>query len=682
MNVSQTYIHQRRQALMHSGNVLQDGNGVLDRQVKNVGDGITVELHRQGLLVVAPPVADLAKHVHIGQEIHLDAALALALARLAPSTLHIEAEAPRLVAALSAIGQHGKQIADGCEHAGIGGRVRTRGPADRRLIDLDHLVELVGPMHRLMCPRLLAGFVQLARQRAVQDVVDKRGLTRPRDAGHHRHHAHRKVRRNVLQIMRGGVLNREPAAIQRPRRLVRRRPGHDVDLPREVSTRDGRRIGHDLGGRARSHQLAAVFARARPQVEHVVGLADRIFVVLHHQYGIAQVPQVFQRLDQPLIVTLVQADGRLVEHIKNASQARSDLGGQPDALALAAGERGRRAAQRQVAQPHRVQKLKPLNHLALQSIGYEPVPAGEVHGARRRQRPLQREPSEVGDGHITSRVGALRRLGVIFLLVHGRVQGCRGHGQRHRQRLRTEPRAMAGGALGGRHKAHHVLAIGLGLRLLHVVAQVAEDAMKAEPGTFGAGRPVQQQILMLLRQILERLLQIDLELFSCKLYRPQEILRGRARPKRPIQQRLGPVRDHTGGVEIEDGAQAVAGRAGAIRGVERERSRLQLGHIDPAVRAGHGGGKQRFGVLAAGGLQAHQDQSAAELQRRGDSVGQALGVKEWTSCLVRFRQGLQDDAVDDRLDRMIFTLLQPHPLFDLGDLTVDPNAVALAVERL
>ena len=50
-----------------------------------------------------------------------------------------------------------------------------------------------------------------------------------------------------------------------------------------------------------------------------------------------------QRVEQLVVVALVQADGRLVEDIQNAHEARADLRGQPDALALAAGERGRGA---------------------------------------------------------------------------------------------------------------------------------------------------------------------------------------------------------------------------------------------------------------------------------------------------------------------------------------------------
>jgi hypothetical protein len=52
------------------------------------------------------------------------------------------------------------------------------------------------------------------------------------------------------------------------------------------------------------------------------------------------------------VVALVQADGRLVEHVEHAHEARADLAGQTDALGLAARQRGRRAVQREVVEAH------------------------------------------------------------------------------------------------------------------------------------------------------------------------------------------------------------------------------------------------------------------------------------------------------------------------------------------
>ena len=89
-------------------------------------------------------------------------------------------------------------------------------------------------------------------------------------------------------------------------------------------------------GRTAGHHIAAVPARAGAEVDHVVGAPDGLFVVLHHQHGVAQIAQRFQRLQQAVVIAMVQADRRLVEHVEHAAQLGADLRRQPDALALAA----------------------------------------------------------------------------------------------------------------------------------------------------------------------------------------------------------------------------------------------------------------------------------------------------------------------------------------------------------
>ena len=144
------------------GDVLEDGDGVFDGEVEDVGDGVAVELDRERLLVVAAAVADFAEDVDVGEEVHLDAALAFALAGFAAAALDVEGEAAGLVAALAGFGEHGEEVADGGEDAGVGGGVGARGAADGRLVDLDDFVDLVEmPRMRPCCAGLFAGAVEL-----------------------------------------------------------------------------------------------------------------------------------------------------------------------------------------------------------------------------------------------------------------------------------------------------------------------------------------------------------------------------------------------------------------------------------------------------------------------------------------------------------------------------------------
>ena len=89
--------------------------------------------------------------------------------------------------------------------------------------------------------------------------------------------------------------------------------------------------------------LAAMHPGTGTKVEHMVGSADRVFVVLDHDHRVAQVAQMFEGAKQAVVVALVQADRRLVKHIHHAGEAGADLRGKADALRFAARERLGRA---------------------------------------------------------------------------------------------------------------------------------------------------------------------------------------------------------------------------------------------------------------------------------------------------------------------------------------------------
>jgi hypothetical protein len=132
---------QRHQLVAHAGHGGEELDAFLDRHVEHVGDRLALEGDVERLAVVALAVADVAGDVDVGQEVHLDLDDAVALAGLAAAALDVEGEAARLVAARLGLRQAGEPVADRREGAGIGGRVGARRAADRRLVDVDDLVD-------------------------------------------------------------------------------------------------------------------------------------------------------------------------------------------------------------------------------------------------------------------------------------------------------------------------------------------------------------------------------------------------------------------------------------------------------------------------------------------------------------------------------------------------------------
>ena len=205
-------------------------------------------------------------------------------------------------------------------------------------------------------------------------------LPRAADAGDDGHDAEREVGGDVLEVVGAGVFDGDPVAGEGAGLGA----GDDLDLSGEVLAGDGRRVVHDLLRGAVGDEVAAVLAGAGAEVEDVVGLADGVFVVLDDEDGVAEVAQVFERVDEALVVALVQADGGLVEDVEDAAEAGADLGGEADALAFAAGEGGGGAVEREVAEADGVEEFEALDDLALEAVGDDAVAAGEVHGCGRR----------------------------------------------------------------------------------------------------------------------------------------------------------------------------------------------------------------------------------------------------------------------------------------------------------
>ena len=132
----------------------------------------------------------------------------------------------------------------------------------------------------------------------------------------------------------------------------------DAALARKILPGEAGGIGSHFCGLALRHQPPATLAGGGADIYQIIGAADRILIMFHDQHSIAEVTQPPQRDKQPFIVALMQPDGRFIQHIKHARQARTDLRGEPNALRFPAGERGGRPRERKIIQPHIHQELQ------------------------------------------------------------------------------------------------------------------------------------------------------------------------------------------------------------------------------------------------------------------------------------------------------------------------------------
>ena len=98
-------------------------------------------------------------------------------------------------------GQHRKQLADEGEQPGVGCRIRSRRASDRRLIDLDDFVDVLDALDAVVRAGLVAGAIQLAGERSIEDVVHERGFARTADAGDGDKGSERNAHVDVLQVV-------------------------------------------------------------------------------------------------------------------------------------------------------------------------------------------------------------------------------------------------------------------------------------------------------------------------------------------------------------------------------------------------------------------------------------------------------------------------------------------------
>ncbi len=166
-------------------------------------------------------------------------------------------------------------------------------------------------------------------------------------AGHGGEGAERDSHVEALEVVLAGPADNELLAIALAPDL------RDRDRALTAQERAGDRPGfcqHRIE-QAVGHDLAAVLARPRAEVDDPIGRSDRLLVMLDDQHGVAEVPQPGEGRDELGVVALVEADRRLVEDVQDAHERRADLGREANSLRLAAREGLARSVDGEVVEP-------------------------------------------------------------------------------------------------------------------------------------------------------------------------------------------------------------------------------------------------------------------------------------------------------------------------------------------
>jgi hypothetical protein len=388
-----------------------------------------------------------------------------------------------------------------------------------------------------------------------------------------------------------------------------------------------------------------VLAGAGTQIDDMIGGEDRVPVVLDDDHRVATALQLAQRADELLVVAVVQADARLVEDVEHPDQLRADLGGEPDALRFAARQAVGGARQGQISEPDVEQELQSGAHFLEDQAADDLLIAAQLEQREERQRFVDRQIADAADVTPTDA---------------------------HPQALRPQPLAVALRTILERHERLDPLADVLALGLTVAAHQARHEplvaglelalpmrALVAHLDPFlGA---VEQQIALALRQLAERLLEVDAELARDageQRRRPVALQRPGAL-HRALAHRFRCIRHQQLDADLAPLAEAVALLAGAVRAVEREHPRRQLFERGAAVRTRIELAEQH--VRAARYID--ERQTAADAHRGLERVGEPpLSLR------------IDDQAVDDGFDRMLLVAFELDLRIDRHDLAVDAHA--------
>src|SRR5205807_9437225 len=129
---------------------------------------------------------------------------------------------------------------------------------------------------------------------------------------HHAQHAARDVHADIAQVVPGRVADLDPAGRLTGVRL-------EAGPVPEVLAGAGAAGTQAVDGTREAHR-AAVDARAGAEVDDVVRDRDDLRLVLHHEHGVALVPQPQQQPVHPLDVVRMQADGGFVEDVRDVGE--------------------------------------------------------------------------------------------------------------------------------------------------------------------------------------------------------------------------------------------------------------------------------------------------------------------------------------------------------------------------
>ena len=146
-------------------------------------------------------MAHLARHLDVGQEVHLDGLITVATTRLTTSAFHIKREPPRFVSSDLGLRQANEQTADVGEDTCVGGWIGAWCAPDGTLIDIHHFIYIFYSLDTVVGHGLLQRTVEMLTEDGLQGLVDEGRFARAADTSDDNESAERKLHVDMFQVV-------------------------------------------------------------------------------------------------------------------------------------------------------------------------------------------------------------------------------------------------------------------------------------------------------------------------------------------------------------------------------------------------------------------------------------------------------------------------------------------------
>ena len=190
-------------------------------------------------------------------------------------------------------------------------------------------------------------------KRGRKGIGNQRRLTRTRNACDYRQRTQLNSGRNVFKVVSASSRNLDLSAARLTTSLWK----SNLLLSCKVSACDGIRVFNNLFWSASSNNVTTKLTGARTHINNVISCANGIFIVLNHKHGITAVPKLLERLNEAVIISLMQTNGRFVQNVKDAHEAGTNLSCQANTLGFSTRKRCCCTRKREVVQANVYQEL-------------------------------------------------------------------------------------------------------------------------------------------------------------------------------------------------------------------------------------------------------------------------------------------------------------------------------------